>query len=561
MGNTAAGKNGLRRYTEDRDGRMYVYESTSRMENGKKITKTTYIGRQDPATGEILEKKPRKTKAERETSGKTIARPGIIRSREFGSVHFLNGIKEQTGMGEDMIKSFGRFGETVMALAFAQAISPGAFMDTEHTFGRTVIGEMFGLGGDISSPRVSELTRNIGESTDCIDMFFGLRLGRSGDTVAWDTTSDGTHSERTGLAEWGPGKDGDGLMQVKIGLATDLRGVPILFDMFPGSIPDSVLTKRFVASVCGRGKDCLFVMDNGFESAGNTVSLLDDNVRFVMPADTAPKAVKKLLTEFPGHPDVRDKVHNNHAYRVWETELAIVPDPKRRTADGGPAYTYLSGYDEGFDACRTRVRAFVCYDSKKYSDETQRLRVWLDSVEKELCGKEFRRPEDKFFETAGKAARYFDAEYEGRTIHLQRKNNALAFADNRAGTFVMLSSPGISWDVMMDAYDARCLTEQAFDVYKNDLDGRRLRTGDRTSARGRFFVKFLALIMRCEMTARMREMNLKNRTAGGILNSMGNIMAVRCGDVRCITEISKTNRELYALFGIAVPTDRDITHI
>ncbi|MDR1992178.1 MAG: hypothetical protein LBQ98_01560 [Nitrososphaerota archaeon] len=52
-------------------------------------------------------------------------------------------------------------------------------------------------------------------------------------------------------------------MQIKIGLATDFRGVPILFDMYPGSLSDVVLTKRFVNSIRARGKDCLFVMDNG----------------------------------------------------------------------------------------------------------------------------------------------------------------------------------------------------------------------------------------------------------------------------------------------------------
>ena len=89
-------------------------------------------------------------------------------------------------------------------------------------------------------------------------------------------------------------------------------------------------------------------MDNGFESAGNVLSLIEDNVKFVMPADTVSKAVKRLLTEFLGCSDVCDKVHNGHAYRVWETKLGVVPDSSRRTADGGPAFTYLSEFDEGF---------------------------------------------------------------------------------------------------------------------------------------------------------------------------------------------------------------------
>jgi hypothetical protein len=554
-------KDGLKRYVEKRNDKLYVYESTSRLENGKKVTKTTYLGRQDPDTGEIMEKRKGMTKAER--ANDAIVRPaGAIISKEAGNVHFLDAIQKNMGLGDDLIRSFGMFGNTVLGMAIAQVIDPGAFMDIEHTFRRTIIGERFDILRDMSSPRMSDITRSIGESSECIDGFFDGRLSRSGEIVAWDTTTSGTYSVRTGLAEWAPSKDDDvGLRQMKIGIATDHRGVPILFDMFPGSITDSVMTKRFVRSIRGRGKDCIFVADNGFESGGNTLYLIDGGIRFIVPADDSSKAVKKLLTEFPGHPDARPMVHDGHAYRVWETELAIVPDMKRKTADGGDAYTYLSRYDDGFDECGVRVKAFVCYSSKKYSDEEQRLMLWLDSIERELNGKAFKRPMDEFYEVAGKAARFFDVTLDGNVLHLTRKTNALSFADNRAGTFVMLSSSGISWDLMMSAYDARRFTEQAFDAYKNDLDGRRPRTGDKYVAKGRIFVKLIALMMRCEIAARMREQKVSKISVDGILRSMGNIAAVRCGDAVGVTEITKTNRELYASFGIPVPTDRDITNI
>jgi len=556
----AARKDGLKRYVEERNGKFYAYESTSVMKDGKKVTKTTYLGRQDPVTGEIMEKRKGMTKEERTKNA--IVRPGTIVSKEFGNVYFLDGIQSGIGLKDDLIRSFGMFGNTILGMALAQTVDPGAFMDIGHTIRRTAIDEMFDIGRDMSSPRMSDLTRSIGESSECIDMFFNKRLERAGNIVAWDTTTSGTYSVRTGLAEWVPSKDDDvGLRQMKIGLATDGRGVPILFEMFPGSLTDSVMTKRFVSSVRERGKDCIFVMDNGFESGGNVVCLRNDGIRFVMPADDSSKAVKKLLTEFPKHPDVMNKVHDGHAYKVWETELAMILDTKRTTADGGPAYTYLSEYDDGFIECGMKVRAFVCYSSKKYSDEEQRLMVWLDMIEKELDGNTFTRPMEKFYEVAGKAARYFDVTCDGKVLHLVRKSNALSFAENRAGTFVMLSSPEISWDVMMSAYDARRFTEQAFDAYKNGLDGRRPRTGDKYVAKGRIFVKLIALIMRCEISALMRERRINKISVDGILRSTGNIMAVRCGNIIGMTEITKTNRELFGAFGIPVPTERDITNI
>ena len=340
-----------------------------------------------------------------------------------------------------------------------------------------------------------------------------------------------------------------------------MRGVPLLFELYPGSLSDVVLTKRFVNSIRARGKDCLFVMDNGFESAGNVLSLIEDGICFVMPADTVSKAVKRLLSEFWVCGEVCDRVHDGHAYQVWETELAIVPDLSRRSADGGPAFRYLCKFDEGFGECGVRVGAFVCFDSKKYSDEEQALKVWLDLVEREVLGREFVNPERGFFEVAGGAAKYFDVVFEGSRVLLSRKRDVLSFVADRAGLFVMLASRGVCWEVMMDAYDARCLTEQVFDACKNDLDGRRFRSGNLYSARGRFFVKLVALVLRCEVVAMLRELKLKGMTVDGILRSMGNIRLIEFGDVCGITEVTKKNRELCEAFDIAVPTAENYTHI
>jgi len=55
-------KEELKKYIETRNNKKYVYESTSKMENGKKTTKTRYIGRQDPNTGQTIEKNQEKPK-------------------------------------------------------------------------------------------------------------------------------------------------------------------------------------------------------------------------------------------------------------------------------------------------------------------------------------------------------------------------------------------------------------------------------------------------------------------------------------------------------------------
>jgi len=550
---------GLKRRIEERNGIKYVYESTSEMRNGEKVSISTYIGKLDD-NGDLIPKQKRMTKAEREDARKEIVVPaGAIRSKAYGNVHFLNGLQDQIGIRKDLEASFGPFGDQVLALAFAQTIQPGAFSETENVLNGTAVREVLDVKTSLSSPGISEITRSIGEADACTDRFFDLRLNKCGNVVAWDTTTNGTYTERTGMAEWGNSKDDEKLMHIKVGLATDSRGIPVLTELFPGSLSDVVLTRRFAARIKSSGKDFLFVADNGFESGINIQFLMEEGIRFAMPANVSGKAVKKLMTDFR-NTETYDRVHDGHSYRVAETQLAVVEDGGRRTSDGSQAYSYLQPDDDRFVSSETKIRAFVCYDSKKYSDGEQRLKIWLDSIEKQLDGKTFRNPQKEFARVAGKAVKYFDVTYEDKTVRLKRRRNAVSFADNRAGMFVMLTSPDVTWEQMMSAYDARRLTEQAFDAQKNGLDGRRFRTGDKYVAIGRFFVKMVALIMRCEMCARIREKKLRT-TAEGILLSTGNILAARCGNVRGLTEITKTNREIFDAFGISRPKDEDVTNI
>ena len=72
-------------------------------------------------------------------------------------------------------------------------------------------------------------------------------------------------------------------------------------------------------------------------------------------------------------------------------------------------------------------------------------------------------PIKAFKKRASKAAKYFDIKADSRKVVLTEKQNARTYNENRTGMFVMPCSDDISWEIMIAAYDARRLTEQAFD--------------------------------------------------------------------------------------------------
>ena len=124
--------------------------------------------------------------------------------------------------------------------------------------------------------------------------------------------------------------------------------------------------------------------------------------------------------------------------------------------------------------------------------------------------------------------------------------------------------------MMMTSYDVRDWVEKAFDVYKNDLDGKRNRTGNVERARGRFFIKFIALMMRIHiqnvlrehdrntLSTRSKKDSVNGMTVDELLLSLNTVFAIgNTGNWR-LTAISKNVREIFSTFGLEQPQSGQI---
>ncbi len=91
---------------------------------------------------------------------------------------------------------------------------------------------------------------------------------------------------------------------------------------------------------------------------------------------------------------------------------------------------------------------------------------------------------------------------------------------------------------MMASYDVRDWVEKAFDVYKNELDGSRNGTGNPERARGRLFIKFIALMMRIRiqnvlrdhdmdvLRTKARKDSVNGMSVGELLLSLNTVFAI-----------------------------------
>ena len=228
-----------------------------------------------------------------------------------------------------------------------------------------------------------------------------------------------------------------------------------------------------------------------------------------------------------------------------ERTLGIVPD--------GDGHSYVTDDDPAFAGSSMRIRAYVCFDSKKRSDDEQELKKTLMAKMKELEGRIFEDPAKSFIKRAGWLSKYLDYEVDEKgAMHLKHKNNAMSFFRNRAGMFVMLT-PRMEWETVMTAYDARNNVELAFDIFKSELDGKRGRTGDPVRARGRLLIKFLALMIRVHMQSKVSKSKIKGLTVENMLMSAATYKIVDDRGVKVHTERTKRVREIFELFEVEDP--------
>jgi hypothetical protein len=245
-------------------------------------------------------------------------------------------------------------------------------------------------------------------------------------------------------------------------------------------------------------------------------------------------------------------------YSVLETEIAVVPkkkpseeeDDSNDTAD----YELILSEDERFDSVPMgyRIRAHACYDSKKSAEDLNTLIGALNGIEQKLRKMDPYAAVNGLKKVAGGYAKFFELEVVDGKLDIRRKNNAMSFALNRGGMFVMFSKGVDTWEDMMACYDCRMYVEQAFDALKNELDGGRWRVSDPETARGRLVIKFVSLILWCTIAARLREQK-KPEPVRSVIQSLDNILTVGSKDRWRVLEMTKKNRTVMGMFEIAPP--------
>ena len=245
-------------------------------------------------------------------------------------------------------------------------------------------------------------------------------------------------------------------------------------------------------------------------------------------------------------------------YSVLETDIAVVPKrrPSEEDDDSNDTtdYELILDEDERFGdvPSEQRIKAYACYDSKKSSEDLNTLIAALNGIEQRLRKMEPYAALNGLKKVAGGHSKYFELEALDGKLDIRRKNNAMSFALNRGGMFVMFSKGVDSWEDMMACYDRRMYVERAFDASKNELDGNGWGTSDPETAGGRLVIGFVSLILWRAMAAELRERK-KPEPVRSVMQSLDNILSIGSKDRWRVLGMTKRNRTTVGMFDIGPP--------
>jgi hypothetical protein len=338
----------------------------------------------------------------------------------------------------------------------------------------------------ISQDGCYALMKAIGTDADMRQRFFRARANRapSKSSIAFDSTTVSSYSENQIEARYGYKSD-DGLKSVKLLTQYCLEtGQPIAYARQPGNIPDviSVINAGTQLSVFGMEKP-MFVMDAGFYSEDNTLTLIRGHIKFLVAGKLG---VSWIKSEFDGILSSLCQLSDNCPFdpSVYGAAVAIrhnfrrIRERARGNVSKGDAVTeehriYLYLYRNAAKAeCET---ASLSDDIKKVQEQLKAEVQPISEGEQRIA--------DKYLITRNTRG----------GLSVTYNEEAFQEATRFAGCFVLVSNAPLDvWDALRK-YRCREKIEEHFRMDKQYVDGNRTRVWYPDSLSGRFFCQFIAL--------------------------------------------------------------------
>jgi transposase len=414
----------------------------------------------------------------------------------------------------------------ILALALNRVIRPTAMYNIKTWYENSTLSLQW-PELPLKSQNISNLLAKIGDS-DIPSMFMGKMLRGLGTkrTLMYDLTSFSSYSQLINLLEYGYSRDDCDLPQVNYSMIVDKeKGIPVMYDIYPGSIVDVTTLKNTIKKIEAYGmENYTLVMDRGFFSKGNIEELVHEKIPFIMPATMILKSVKELMSLAQKDVESPEYLHKFNKKPIFVKPVTLEQkefkingycfyDPKRELEEKSTFYSRL-------------------YDVKEKLEETA-IPGWRNASE-------------VFKERAREMASYYSWKKIDNHFKIEIKKNAVSQRVNRMGKFFIFYYGERDWVECLTYYRERDIIEKGFKIMKNDIQSLPLNTNKDSTTKGFIFVCFIGLIIRMKLLNMMRETKIiEDYTVESLLLELEKIKKVELqnGEV-IVTELTKKQKEI-----------------
>ena len=365
---------------------------------------------------------------------------------------------------------------------------------------------------------------------------------------ALDSTSLSTHARKVAQARFGYNKDGDDLKQINVlMLVNQHTGLPLYYKAYDGDIPD-VSTLSFVLKEFARldmNRRAIVVSDKGYSSVLNIHRFLQTETSFLLNLKTSYSFCKHLIAEHLTAIKAIssfNRTYRNYMYTTtiqWSYPLDYlkVAPGKRRPHLKHDLYVHF------------------IFDEHLYQEAKARFIYNLALIlDKLTAGEELSEIETALKDKYLKATVTSD----GNTAYTVNTHEQAQYLLTK-GFQILLSDTITTAAEAKRAYLARLSVEQSFNVFKQQVGGRRLRTASNATTNGKIFALFLsasiALMFKSHIAyCKFKGFDIPFDNDRAILDTLNLIEATVFKDGVYYSPVTGKKRELLEALDIPKPT-------
>jgi hypothetical protein len=346
------------------------------------------------------------------------------------------------------------------------------------------------------------------------------------DFLAYDVTSFSTYAKKIEDSEWGYIRDGEKLPQINMGHYFSYQtGLPIFYVTYPGSIID----KSHMKYIMSFNDDLvinnvLFVMDRGFYSTLNIQWLHNNNIKYIITVDLFNKAACAAINEARGN---IDSINNIIDHGVFGKTIS-----------------------SRFYGVKSETHVFYSRNLKAIHETSLYRRIELK--EEQLKKLKTITPKE-----AKKFADYFDINIQKDCSFTYSINaDSIDEKNKYNGYYCILSNSKIDIKDVYTIYNRRNIIEKSFDNIKNFVSMKIICTHNDAATEGKLFCAFISMIAASRITEKLRIINKSGGrgrwSKDSVIFELEKVKAITFSDgrARLLNPLTKTQRELYAAFGI-----------